>query len=126
MGYQLSYTCLVSGRRYYPFFYAPLASDMLHLPSTAVTQCFDLGSPWQPLQQLLAVLPASSAKAAGLPGCLRALMTEPDSPVIEYYPEEFEIDINGYAAHQLVVCSVNIAPAVESYIHGRRWCCCLS
>ncbi len=44
--------------------YAPLASDMMALTKYSFT--FELGEPFHPLEQLLAVLPPASAKV----GCL--------------------------------------------------------
>lgn len=44
--------------RYYPFHYAPFLSDIRNIAGLKLT--FDLGKPFMPFQQLLAVLPAAS------------------------------------------------------------------
>lgn len=43
--------------------------------------------------QLLAVLPAASKDL--LPTCYHSLMTDDESIIKEYYPEDFETDLNG-------------------------------
>jgi hypothetical protein len=53
----------------------------------------------------MSVLPAASAKSAGIPGCLRALMTDKDSPLISYYPESFEIGASFPVRH--AVCPLS-------------------
>ncbi len=50
---------------------------------------FAQGTPFRPFEQLLAVLPAASGKL--LPPALRTLMTEPASPIIDFYPATFEV-----------------------------------
>lgn len=52
-----------------------------------------MGKPFLPFEQLLAVLPAASRKL--LPSAYQDLMTNPKSDVIDYYPENFETDLNG-------------------------------
>lgn len=52
-----------------------------------------MGSPFLPFEQLLAVLPAASKEL--LPKAYHNLMLSPDSKLIEYYPENFETDLNG-------------------------------
>ena len=47
---------------------------------------FDLGKPLRPMEQLMAVLPPESADA--LPLSLAKLMTDPDSPIKDFYPRE--------------------------------------
>lgn len=84
------YGC-VSWEWFFPFHYAPLASDMQNLSSYNVK--FNLGKPFLPFQQLLGVLPAASS--ACLPEAYRILMTSPDSPIIDFYPKEFSIDMTG-------------------------------
>jgi 5'-3' exoribonuclease 1 len=54
---------------------------------------FDIGAPFHQFEQLLAVLPPSSRNA--LPAPYRSLMVSPESPIIDYYPEDFALDLNG-------------------------------
>ena len=76
---------------YYPNLYAPLASDLVDLAT--VDANFVSGRPFTPLMQLLSVLPAESRRL--LPKPYRELMTEEASPLAEFYPKEFETDLNG-------------------------------
>eukprot|EP00177_Eucheuma_denticulatum_P007652 GFKZ01013920.1.p1 GENE.GFKZ01013920.1~~GFKZ01013920.1.p1 ORF type:complete len:747 (-),score=96.43 GFKZ01013920.1:2972-5212(-) len=76
---------------FYPDFYAVLASDMVNLRQIKVT--FQRGRPFNPLTQLMAVLPPESAHF--LPDPMRFLMTDPNSPVADFYPQEFKTDMNG-------------------------------
>lgn len=52
-----------------------------------------MGKPFLPFQQLLAVLPAASIDL--LPKAYHTLMTDSNSSLIEYYPVDFETDLNG-------------------------------
>ncbi|XP_070775149.1 5'-3' exoribonuclease 1 isoform X1 [Enoplosus armatus] len=76
---------------YYPYHYAPFLSDIRNISGLKLT--FDLGKPFMPFQQLLAVLPAASMEL--LPQSYRHLMTSENSPIIEYYPLDFKTDLNG-------------------------------
>lgn len=76
---------------YYPYHYAPFLSDIKNISGLKLT--FDLGTPFMPFQQLLAVLPAASMEL--LPQGYRHLMTSEFSPIIEYYPVDFKTDLNG-------------------------------
>jgi 5'-3' exoribonuclease 1 len=75
---------------FYPEFYAPLAGDMFNLRSLRIG--FKKGRPFSPVEQLLSVLPPHSAQF--LPEPMRDLMTKDSSPVIDFYPQEFETDQN--------------------------------
>ncbi|KAF7400707.1 hypothetical protein HZH66_005891 [Vespula vulgaris] len=76
---------------YYPHHYAPYISDIKGFKDLKLD--FELGEPFQPFQQLLAVLPPYSKKL--LPEALQSLLTEEQSPIIDYYPSEFKTDLNG-------------------------------
>lgn len=54
---------------------------------------FNLGQPFKPYEQLMGVFPAASR--VHIPTPFHSLMTEEDSPIIDFYPSEFEIDMNG-------------------------------
>ncbi|GAB4816899.1 hypothetical protein N2152v2_003945 [Parachlorella kessleri] len=79
---------------YYPFHYAPCASDLVDLP--AIRVAFSLGEPFLPFQQLLAVLPAASSKL--LPEPYQVLMKDPGSPIVDFYPTTFRVDLEGKRA----------------------------
>lgn len=82
---------------YFPFHYAPLAAD-IHKYGLANTkgnsfQGVDPGVPFTPLEQLMANLPPRSA--CFLPSCLGQLMTDPKSPLRDFYPKKFHEDPDG-------------------------------
>ena len=54
---------------------------------------FQLGQPFRPYQQLMGVLPDRSKKI--VPSIYHDLMTNPTSPIIDFYPRDFELDMNG-------------------------------
>ena len=76
---------------FYPYHYAPLATDFHGFSHLEIK--FEEGTPFLPYEQLMSVLPAASGHA--LPKIFRSLMSEPDSEIIDFYPEEFPIDMNG-------------------------------
>ncbi|KAJ2419206.1 5'-3' exoribonuclease 2, partial [Coemansia sp. RSA 2531] len=76
---------------YYPYHYAPLASDFADLDMVDVS--FELGTPVRPYEQLMSVLPARSRH--NLPKEFSPLMTQEDSPIIDFYPTDFPLDLNG-------------------------------
>lgn len=54
---------------------------------------FKLGQPFHPYEQLMGVLPDRSKKI--VPTVYHDLMTNPNSPIIDFYPRDFELDMNG-------------------------------
>jgi 5'-3' exoribonuclease 2 len=76
---------------YYPYHYAPFASDLYE--SAVLNVEFELGKPFSPLAQLMAVLPSLSGHL--VPEPYRKLMCEKDSPILDFYPLNFTQDLNG-------------------------------
>lgn len=81
-----------SWRWFYPFHYAPMASDLVNLTDLLTGVTFERGVPFFPQEQLLSVLPASSSWC--LPKPFAALMTDPRSPIAHFYPLTFDTDMN--------------------------------
>ncbi len=72
------YVCL---SRYYPYHYAPFLSDIRNISGLKLT--FDLGKPFMPFQQLLAVLPAASMEL--LPEAYRVTHSYPSTHTYHMY-----------------------------------------
>ena len=85
------YNGCVSWSWFYPHHFAPWITDIRGF--TSMEMDFQLSEPFKPFEQLLAVLPAASK--ALLPTCFQWLMTSQESAIIDYYPLEFEQDLNG-------------------------------
>lgn len=76
---------------YYQYHYSPMISDVKH--GLGADMNFELGQPFRPFQQLMGVLPDRSKKI--VPTVYHDLMTNPKSPIIDFYPRDFELDMNG-------------------------------
>ncbi|KAH8684782.1 exoribonuclease 2 [Tricladium varicosporioides] len=76
---------------YYPYHYAPFAADFTDLKGMTIS--FEKGNIFRPYEQLMGVLPAASRQA--IPKEFHDLMTDPESEIIDFYPEDFVVDLNG-------------------------------
>ncbi|CAL8463003.1 g2537 [Coccomyxa elongata] len=100
------YDGVASWTWFYPYHYAPFASDLTGLSSIDVS--FQQGTPFKPFNQLMGVLPAASRHClperyqAWAPAflcsfliCHADLFVDPASPILDFYPENFAVDMNG-------------------------------
>uniref|UniRef100_T1J5Z8 5'-3' exoribonuclease n=1 Tax=Strigamia maritima TaxID=126957 RepID=T1J5Z8_STRMM len=77
---------------FFPYHYAPFASDFINIGDLNIE--FDNKTqPFKPLEQLMGVFPAASKQH--IPEPWGELMTDPESPIIDFYPDNFKIDLNG-------------------------------
>jgi 5'-3' exoribonuclease 2 len=77
---------------YFPYHYAPFASDFVDI-ADAITDFDKPSQPFNPFEQLMAVFPAGSKQH--VPQQWQFLMNDPHSPIIDFYPEDFQVDLNG-------------------------------
>jgi 5'-3' exoribonuclease 2 len=80
-----------SWKWYYPFHFAPFASDFEDIQSFDIK--FEKGEPFKPFEQLMGVFPPASRQHIPVP--LQSLMIDETSPIIDFYPATFDIDMNG-------------------------------
>lgn len=79
---------------FYPLHYAPFFMDMYKcVEDFDGDMSFDKHTPLSPFEQLLAVLPPQSRDI--LPVACHQLIMKDDSPIIDFYPLKFEIDLEG-------------------------------
>ncbi|KAK9367773.1 XRN 5'-3' exonuclease N-terminus-domain-containing protein, partial [Lipomyces kononenkoae] len=76
---------------FFKYHYAPRVSDISKGLSADLN--FEKGVPFRPFEQLMGVLPDRSSQL--IPISYRSLMHDPNSPIIEFYPKEFALDLNG-------------------------------
>lgn len=100
------YNGCVSWGWYYPFHYAPFASDLTDIAEMQIE--FNINEPFEPVEQLLSVLPPYSSYA--LPSCLRNLMHSKESEIVDFFPKDIMLDING---HPFSWMGVNLIPFVD-------------
>ncbi|KAJ3272974.1 5'-3' exoribonuclease 2 [Terramyces sp. JEL0728] len=80
-----------SWKWYYPYHYSPFASDFTSIGDLKIE--FEKSQPFKPIEQLMGVFPAASKDH--IPKPFHFLMTDPESEIIDFYPKEFPIDLNG-------------------------------
>lgn len=80
-----------SWKWFYPYHYAPFAADFTDVQDMHID--FGESEPFRPFEQLMGVLPAASK--SNLPVPFQQLMTNEESEIIDFYPNEFSIDMNG-------------------------------
>lgn len=79
---------------FYPYHYGPRLSDLRDIDNMLKEIAFEEpGEPLKPFEQLMACLPPSSAEL--LPKPYQWLMKSSKSPIIDFYPNSFTIDMNG-------------------------------
>lgn len=76
---------------FYKYHYSPMISDVKR--GLKVSIDFTLGQPFKPYEQLMGVLPDRSKSI--VPQAYWPLMTDPASPIIDFYPRDFDLDMNG-------------------------------
>lgn len=76
---------------FYQYHYSPMISDVKR--GLKANMNFTLGQPFHPYEQLMGVLPDRSKKI--VPTVYHELMTSKDSPIIDFYPRDFDLDMNG-------------------------------
>ena len=85
------YRGIASWPWFYAYHYSPMISDVMKGLNADLN--FKLGQPFRPNEQLMGVLPDRSKKI--VPQVYWPLMTDPNSPIIDFYPRDFELDMNG-------------------------------
>ncbi|KAJ4480064.1 exonuclease II [Lentinula aciculospora] len=102
------FTGVKSWAWFYDYHYAPRISDLSSKATwggkggngrRGIVQLsfeFELGQPFRPYEQLMGVLPVASKDH--IPAAYHDLMTSPTSSISDFYPEDFEQDLNGKRA----------------------------
>ncbi|CAF2748489.1 unnamed protein product [Rotaria sp. Silwood2] len=78
---------------YYPYHYAPFATDFSKIK--IISYYFNEDSkPFKPLEQLISIIPLQCSKEY-LPNEWYSLISKEDSQIIDFYPLNFNTDLNG-------------------------------
>ncbi|XP_054815833.1 5'-3' exoribonuclease 3-like isoform X2 [Prosopis cineraria] len=110
------YSGVPSWSWFYPYNYAPFASDFRGMAQ--VRTGFQKGVPLKPFDQLLAVLPPRSAHA--LPKSFAQLMVDERSNIIDFYPLEFEVDVEGKRFAWQGVCKLPLIEEARLLTESRK------
>uniref|UniRef100_A0A5K3F884 5'-3' exoribonuclease 1 n=2 Tax=Mesocestoides corti TaxID=53468 RepID=A0A5K3F884_MESCO len=102
------FTTVVDWKYFYPYHYSPFASDLVIFTKRFIKGGVDYDNrenwagftpntkPLLPFEQQMFIMPPSSASI--LPPPYRWLLATSGTPVSEFFPEDFETDINGKLA----------------------------
>jgi len=90
---QYYYQGCASWKWFYPYYYAPFALEIGQEAANVEVDFSEETHPFRPFEQLLSVLPKASSQF--LPDVYADLMLNPESPISDFYPENFEIDMEG-------------------------------
>ena len=103
---QYYYKGCASWSWYYPYHYAPFASDLTGVADMKLE--FDMDAPSRPFEQLMSVFPKGSSHA--IPKCYRDIMLDNNSSISDFYPETFKVDLNG---HRFAWMGVVLLPFID-------------
>ncbi|CAG8700860.1 15892_t:CDS:1 [Acaulospora morrowiae] len=87
--FQYYYGDCPSWRYFYPHHRPPTIPEILkHVKAHGFDQRFNADTPMRPFDQLICILPPNSSYLVPLP--FRSLLTDPNSPLQEYFPKVFK------------------------------------
>ncbi|AET41653.1 chromatin-binding exonuclease XRN1 Ecym_8383 [Eremothecium cymbalariae DBVPG len=92
---------------YYKYHYAPRISDIIKGINKKIS--FEKNRPFTPFQQLMSVLPKRSKNL--IPPVYRPLMYDEKSPILDFYPNDVELDKNGKTADWEAVVKISFVDA---------------
>ena len=90
--YKYYYGEMPSWTYYYPYRTSPPIKSLVeHFDASQFNVHFQKDEVLSPFEQLMYVLPSQSCRL--LPYGLQDMMTDPESPIAEYYPSRFKLDV---------------------------------
>lgn len=89
------------------------------LTSTVLISNIYAGKPFKPFEQLMGVLPAESGSC--LPQSCQVLMRHPQSSIIDFYPSDFALDMNGKRWYSSIAFSSSLTNIDLHLSASRAW-----